>query len=114
MRRKHKMGIGDRTSSTTDFFATHKAQCVDYAAKLQGLSGADALITALNASASACDAPLAGSRRRTSMASVVDDMPALVSSFAALPRATRDAFHQRIRDDAAAQAEPGEEAVKPG
>lgn len=102
------MGIGDQTDPTTDFFDTHRAQCVQYADKLRGVPGAESVVAKMDEAVALCDAAIANGRRRVDMSAVVAEMPAIVTRYEALPAKTKTDLSAAIRADveAARPAKP--------
>lgn len=84
-------------STVTDFFDTHRAQCVRYASKLRGVAGAESLVAKMDDAVAACDAAIAAGRRRVDMPAVVAEMPTIVTRYEALPQKTKSDFHESLK-----------------
>lgn len=85
------MGIGDKTDPTTDFFDTHRAQCLARSAKIRSVPEATATVTDMDQAVALCDVAIANGRQRLDMPAVVTKMPALVTKYQALSAITRTA-----------------------
>jgi hypothetical protein len=94
------MGTGDRTDPTTDFFDTHRAQCVRYAEKLRQTADAAALVAKLDEAVALCAAAIARGRLRADMTSVVQGMQTIVTRYHALPEGVRSDLEHALRADA--------------
>lgn len=88
------MGISDLN---TDFFATHKAQCEEYATILEK-GGQTQAADAMRVSAALCGAAIAKGSKRADMPSVVSGMPDIVSKYEALPDNRKNEFMRGLTD----------------
>ncbi len=97
------MGTGDRTDPTTDFYDTHRAQCVAYANLLRFVPQAATVVARMDEAIALCDTALAGGRHRAAMSSSLTKMQEILSSYAALSPQVRANFDAAL---AAAEAVP--------
>lgn len=94
------MGIDDPTDATTDFFDTHRAQCVDDAKHLRASPEAAALVAKLDEAVALCDAAIANGRRRVDQAAVIAAMPQMVTLYAGMSPKTKQDFQEARKADA--------------
>jgi hypothetical protein len=98
------MGIGDKTDPTTDFFDTHRAQCVEIAALLRGVTGADAILAKLDESIALCDTAIANGGQRADMPASVATLAAIVTRYTALPAKVQTDLAAALRAKIATKA----------
>lgn len=105
------MGTGDRSDPTTDFFDTHRAQCLTYAKKLRsvasGASGVVELVAKLDEAVVECDAAIANGRSRTEQPPIVVKMPMIISKYDGDAAESEDRSFRRLEAVTDGRAEAG-------
>lgn len=85
--------------STTDFFDTHRAQCVYAASKLRAVPEAADLVDTLDASVALCDDAIAKGRLRKDMTAAVTKLQEGVAKYEAMPAQKKTDFQTARKAD---------------
>ena len=84
------MGTNDKTSTTTDFFSLHLAQCQFLSTQMAGEVQGATFKADLDASILLCQTAIAAGNKRTDMPATVAKLPVIITKYTALPNALKD------------------------
>lgn len=89
--------------ATTDFYQTHRRQCLRYSNKLKALGYSGPITVALDAAVAACDTAIANGSLRTDMAVALASLTDILAKYNSLSTLQKQAFCTKLQEDAPAK-----------